>query len=199
MLTFDFRGNGLSGGAIVLFGDRTCCQVTCSGAVKWLRENQPPEGASRRIVVLGIDTGRSGTDAAAADRFDEGRAVKRAGGVRMLRLVQDLAASVAAISFPPPLQWLIVPWRCRLMRVPRICGISLRRTLVGDVVWRPILFIHGRRDPVIAFERGVSLYDAASAPKAHIWLDDSTDDEAINDPSVVNRIRHFLNTAVPML
>jgi hypothetical protein len=52
---------------------------------------------------------------------------------------------------------------------------------------------------VIAFERGVSLYDAASAPKAHIWLDDSTDDEAINDPSVVNRVRHFLNTAVPML
>jgi pimeloyl-ACP methyl ester carboxylesterase len=197
VLTFDFRGNGLSGGEIVSFGDHERRDVL--GAVKWLRENQP--SASRRIVAVGIDTGAAALIAAAADRSDEGRAVNALAVFGCYDRFTDLAASAAAISFPPPLQWLIVP-----VALPLGCvqtGADLWHfapaDLVCDVAPRPILFIHGRRDPVIAFERGVSLYDAASVPKAHIWLDDSTDDEAINDPSVVNRVRHFLNTAVPML
>ena len=72
-------------------------------------------------------------------------------------------------------------------------------TAAAKIAPRPILFIHSRRDPVIDFDLGRSLFESASAPKSFLWLDDMTDDQAINDPNVASRTLRFLDTAVPML
>ncbi|HEY1921155.1 MAG TPA: hypothetical protein VGG44_00200, partial [Tepidisphaeraceae bacterium] len=64
---------------------------------------------------------------------------------------------------------------------------------------RPILFILGRRDPVIDYNRGRSLFDSASAPKSFLGLDNMSDEQAVSDPAVVSRTLRFLDTAVPML
>jgi fermentation-respiration switch protein FrsA (DUF1100 family) len=197
VLSFDFRGNGLSGGEIVSFGDHERRDVL--GAIKWLHENQPH--ASHRIVGVGIDTGAAALIAAAADPSSEGHSLDAVAVFGCYDRFPALAASAATISFPPPLQWLIVP-----VALPLACvqtGADLWHfapaDLVTNIAPRPILFIHARKDPVITFDRGVALYEAASIPKSHIWLDDTTDDEAINDPSTITRVIHFMNTAVPML
>jgi fermentation-respiration switch protein FrsA (DUF1100 family) len=197
VLSFDFRGNGLSGGEIVSFGDHERRDIL--GAIKWLRENQPV--ASRRIVGVGIDTGAAALIAAAADPSTEGHALDAIAVFGCYDRFPSLAASAATISFPPPLQWLIVP-----VALPLACvqtGADLWHfdpvDLVTSVAPRPVLFIHARRDPVITFDHGVALYQAASLPKSHIWLDDSTDDKAINSSSVIIDVIRFMNTAVPML
>lgn len=38
---------------------------------------------------------------------------------------------------------------------------------------RPSLVIHGRQDRVIAFWHGEALFEAASQPKSHLWIDDA--------------------------
>ena len=197
VLSFDFRGNGQSDGQFVSFGDNERRDVL--GAVRWLRDNQP--SASRRIVAVGIDTGGAALIAAAADPSREGEALNALAVFGCYDRFTDLATSAATISFPPPLQWLIVP-----VAIPLACvqtGADLWHFSPADFVQniapRPILFIHARKDPVITFDRGVSLYEAASAPKGHIWLDDLTDDEAVSDPRTIAQVKHFLNTAKPML
>ena len=108
---------------------------------------------------------------------------------------------VADTSFPPFLEWLIEP-----VGVPLACvqtGADLwdfsPARAAADIAPRPILFVHGTHDPVITFERGQALYDAANAPRSHIWFDDLTDEQAVNDPAIASEARHFLDTAVPML
>ncbi|MGD0768519.1 MAG: alpha/beta hydrolase [Tepidisphaeraceae bacterium] len=204
VLTFDFRGHGQSGGQIVTFGDHERRDVL--GAVRWLRRNHPME--SRRIVAIGVDTGAAALLAAAADPSNQGRALDALAVFGCYDRFDKFAADAARVSFPPPLQWLIVP-----VAVPLACvqtGADLRdfspANAAAAVSPRPILFIAGegkpfagQRDSVITFDRGQSLFDAANAPKSHLWIEDLTDDQATGDPRVVNRALRFLNTAVPML
>jgi len=197
VLTFDSRAQGDSDGQIVSFGDHERRDVL--GAVRWLRKSYPQ--AARRIVAVGIDTGGAALIEAAADPSIDGRAIDALAVFGGYDSFKNLAASAAGVSFPPPLQWLIVP-----VGVPLAClqtgadlwNFSPARD-VAEIAPRPILFIHGAHDPIIALERGRALNDAASAPKAHIWLDDLTDDQAVNDPQIVNRTRHFLDVAIPLL
>jgi hypothetical protein len=197
VLTFDFRGHGQSGGHFVTFGDLERRDVL--GAVRWLRQNHPTQ--SRRIVAIGMDTGGAALLAAAADPSNQGRALDALAVFGCYDRFDKFAAAAAGASFPGPLQWLIVP-----IAVPLACvqtGADLRDFSPADaaaaVSPRPILFVHAQRDSVISFERGQSLFDAASAPKSRLWLEDLTDDQATSDRRVANRALHFLNTAVPML
>jgi fermentation-respiration switch protein FrsA (DUF1100 family) len=197
VLTFDFRGQGQSGGQLVSFGDRERRDVL--GAVRWLRQNHPME--SRRIVAVGMDTGGAALLAAAADPSNQGRALDALAVIGCYDRFDQFAASAARVSFPPPLQWLIVP-----IAVPLACvqtGADLRHFSpaadAAAVSPRPILFVHGQRDSVITLDRGQSLFDAANAPKSYLWLEDLTNDQATGDRRVANRALHFLNTAVPML
>jgi fermentation-respiration switch protein FrsA (DUF1100 family) len=197
VLSFDFRAQGQSGGQIVSFGANEKRDVLA--AVRWVRGSYPL--AARRIVAIGVDTGGAALLAAAADPSPEGRAIEAMAVFGCFDRFTKLAASAAQISFPPPLGWLIVPVAVPLASLQS--GADLLAfspaDLTEQIAPRPILFIHGEHDPVISFERGRALYEAASAPKDFIWLDDLTDDQAVNEPSVVNRARHFLDVAVPML
>jgi uncharacterized protein len=194
VLTFDFRGNGDSDGQIDSFGDLERRDVL--GAVRWLKNSHPTAG--RRIVGLGIDTGGAALLAAADDPSPEGRAIE---AMAVFGCYDRFDKLVAGAKFAPFLQWLIspigVPLAC-LQTGADLCDFSPARA-AADIAPRPILFIHSLRDPVITFDRGHNLYEAASAPKEHIWLQDMTDEQAVNDPAIVSQARHFLDTAVPML
>ncbi|HEX4053031.1 MAG TPA: alpha/beta fold hydrolase [Tepidisphaeraceae bacterium] len=197
VLTFDFRGHGQSDGQIITFGDHERRDVL--GAVRWLRDSKP--AACRRIVAVGIDTGAAALLAAAAEPSPEGRALSALAVFGCYDRFDHLAASAAQIYREPLLQWLVVR-----IGLPLACvqtGADLYdfspATAAAKIAPRPILFIHSRRDPVIDFDLGRSLFESASAPKSFLWLDDMTDDQAINDPNVASRTLRFLDTAVPML
>jgi alpha-beta hydrolase superfamily lysophospholipase len=191
VLTFDFRGHGESDGQIDSFGDHERRDVL--GAVRWLRENHPIAGG--RIVALGVDTGGAALLAAADDPSPEGKAIDAMAVFGCYDRFDKLAAGASA------LQWVIGPISLPLACVQTgadLWDFSPARA-AADIAPRPILFVHGLRDPVITFERGQELYEAASAPKSHIWLDDLTDEQAVDDPEIIARARHFLDTAIPML
>jgi uncharacterized protein len=197
ILSFDFRANGQSDGQIISFGDHERRDVL--GAVRWLRDSQPQ--ASRRIVAIGVDTGGAALLAAAADPSSEGRALGALAVFGCYDRFDDLAASAAQMYHQPVLQWLVVQ-----IGIPLACiqtGADLYDFSPADaaarVAPRPILFVHGRRDMLIDFDRGRSLYEAASAPKSFLWLDQMTNDQAVDDPDVADRTIQFLDTAVPML
>ena len=157
------------------FGDHERRDVL--GAVRWLRDNHPIAG--RRLVALGVDTGAAALLAAADDPSPEGRAFDALAVFGCYDRFDKLAAGAA---LPPLLRWLVGP-----VGLPMACiqtGADLSdfspARAAADLAPRPILFVHGLRDPVVTFERGLELYHAAAAPKGHIWLEDLTDEQAVD-------------------
>jgi fermentation-respiration switch protein FrsA (DUF1100 family) len=200
VLSFDFRGQGDSEGQIDSFGDRERCDVL--GAVRWLRENHPRE--ARRIVGVGVDTGGAALIAAAADHSRDGHAIDALAVFGCYDRFSRLADSAVSFSFRPPLDYPLVPVALGLVCVQTgcdLCDFSPARD-AAEVAPRPILFIHCRYDPLITFDSGQDLYEAASAPKSYLWLDRGTaetDEQAADDSAVAARVRQFLDRATPML
>jgi fermentation-respiration switch protein FrsA (DUF1100 family) len=196
VLSFDFRGHGESDGHIISFGDRERCDVL--GAVRWLGDIKAQE--SGRIVAVGVDTGAAALLGAAADPKD-GRAIAALAVFGCYDRFDDLAATAADLFFLPPLSWMVlhigVPLACVQTDADLRDFSPAQATLA--VAPRPILFVQSREDRFIGFDRGVDLYETASAPKSHLWLDHQTDDEAVDDPTVAGQTLEFLDTAVPML
>ena len=148
-----------------------------------------------------MDTGAAALLAAAADSSREGRDLDVLAVVGCYDRFDRFAASIAGVSFPPPLRWLIVPVAVPLACVQTgvdLCDFSPARA-AADVSPRPILFILSQRDSVVTFDAGQRLFDAAHAPKSRLWLDDVSDEQIPSDPRVLNRALHFLNTAGPMI
>jgi 23S rRNA pseudouridine1911/1915/1917 synthase len=200
VLSFDFRGQGESDGEIDSFGDRERRDVL--GAVRWVRENHAQE--ARRIVAVGVDTGGAALLAAAADPSSEGRALDALAVFGCYDRFSSLATSAMRYSFSPALQYPFVPVALGLVSVQTgcdLCDFSPARAAEA-VAPRPILFVHCRDDPVVSFESGQNLFDAASAPKSYLWLDRrtaETDEQAADDSAVANLVRRFLDTASEML
>lgn len=196
VLSFDFRGHGQSDGQIISFGDRERCDVL--GAVRWLGDTKA-EG-SRRIVAVGVDTGAAALLGAAADPGD-GRSIAALAVFGCYDRFENLAATAADLFFLPPLGWMVlhigVPLAC-VQTGADLCSYSPAQAAL-DIAPRPILFVQSRQDRFIDFDRGVDLYETASAPKSHLWLDQQTDEEAVDDPGVTSQTLEFLDTAVPML
>jgi fermentation-respiration switch protein FrsA (DUF1100 family) len=197
VLIFDFRAHGQSGGQIISFGDNERRDVL--GAVRWLRNFQPH--ASRRIVGVGIDTGAAALLAAAADPSPEGRAFNSLAIFGCYDRFDLLADSAADMNELPEIQRAVVHIGIALACLQT--GADLFEFSPADdavqFAPRPILFVQGRQDPGIEYERGRSLFEAASAPKSFLSLDKMTDDQAISDPDVVSQTLRFLDTAIPML
>ena len=109
--------------------------------------------------------------------------------------------SLSTTALPPVMGWLIEPIALPLACVQTgadLWNFSPARA-AADIAPRPILFVQSEHDPVITFERGQELFDAAREPKEHIWLENLTDEEADDDPDLISRVRHFLDTAIAIL
>jgi alpha-beta hydrolase superfamily lysophospholipase len=196
LLSFDFRGHGYSQGHVVSFGDIERYDVL--GAVRWLREHEAPD--AQRIVGIGVETGSAALLGAAADPGPDGQAIASLVVCGGFNRFDALTASAGSAYFISPLQWLD-----EHIGLPMAClqtGVNLRAFAPAvdaqAVAPRPILFVHGRRDPIIPFELGQKLYDAASQPKMHLWSPQTTAD-GLEDPQEITAIIQFLNNAGPML
>jgi fermentation-respiration switch protein FrsA (DUF1100 family) len=58
-----------------------------------------------------------------------------------------------------------------LTHVPLVPFDRFRNVEKVKKVRCPILFMHGQADEVIPFRHGLKLYEMASAPKMHLWID----------------------------
>jgi fermentation-respiration switch protein FrsA (DUF1100 family) len=69
--------------------------------------------------------------------------------------------------------------------------------MVGQLWPRPLLVIHARGDAWVPIDRGMELFDKASLPKVHLYL--NTDRVgALHDPRAARVLRYFFDIAQPL-
>jgi uncharacterized protein len=195
-LIFDFRAHGASGGQLSSFGDLERRDVL--GAVRWIRAWHPDE--ARRIFGVGASMGAAALIAAAADSSPEGQAID---AVAVYGTFDNLPAELRDVAderFIEPLAWLIDHLGLPLASVQVGSNLSAfsPATLVHDLWPRPILIIHGVNDPIIAFDRGRSLFDHAQQPKTRIWLDGGGHNDIIHDEQIAEVVRDFFRRSRPV-
>jgi fermentation-respiration switch protein FrsA (DUF1100 family) len=207
VLSFDFRGHGQSEGQMVSFGDAERLDVL--GAVRWLRNNYSAQAS--RIVGIGVDTGGAALIAAASDGSSEGGSIDAITVIGCYDRFDAVATDVTHDHFLPPLRWLV-----RTIGVPLAslqAGLDLSAFAPADCVDsiapRPIFFIHRVQDEYVSFQRGQWLFDAASAPKEHLWISETEGrmspvlpmpgNTPATDPDIARTTRRFFDKAVPML
>lgn len=196
VLALDFRAHGESGGQLTTFGDRERYDVL--GAVRWLRAEHPRE--SKKIFGLGASMGAAALIAAAADDSAEGQAIDALALYAGYDDLRRLARSITRDRFVFPVNWLAmhVSFPLASLQVGTDLADFAPADLVKKVWPRPILFIHGKRDEIIPFERGQELYESADVPKWHIWLDRGDHNTIINSEFVAELVRRFFDKAEPM-
>ena len=64
--------------------------------------------------------------------------------------------------------------------------------VIGKLSGVPILFIHGKGDPLIDWQQSQLLYDNAQEPKQVIFLDTQGHFGTLNDPNYINIIQDFI-------
>jgi fermentation-respiration switch protein FrsA (DUF1100 family) len=195
VLIFDFRAHGESAGQLATFGDHERRDVL--GAVRWLREHRADD--SRTIFGVGASQGAAALIAAAAQDSPEGRAIDALALYGTYDRLPALTRSIAGKYFFPPLRQLLI--HIGLPVASAQTGANLRAfapaKLVHDVWPRPILFIHGRRDEIIDFAHGQSLYEHASHPKYSLWLD-GDHNAIINNETAARIAVEFFKVAEPV-
>ena len=72
---------------------------------------------------------------------------------------------------------------------------------VANVWPRPILYIHGRQDEIIPFERGINLFEFTSQPKYHVWYPKGTHNDIVADEAAAEIVAEFFRNAkaVPVI
>lgn len=61
-------------------------------------------------------------------------------------------------------------------------------------VQSPLLFIHSKKDSIVPFHFGYKLFQAADAPKRHIWLEESGHNDNLGQETVRKSIIDFLES-----
>ena len=195
VLAIDFRAHGDSTGQFCTFGDLERRDVLA--AVHWLRSQHP--GQCQKIFGVGESTGAAALIAAAADRDPDGQAIAAIVAYSPFARLNELANDFSTQLFSKPIDALIV--RIGLPIASAQTGADLARFSPAELVshlWpRPILIIHSEADELIPWEQGEELYDAASFPKDHYWLERQDHRQTISDDQVAQYVLHFLNSAQP--
>jgi fermentation-respiration switch protein FrsA (DUF1100 family) len=73
--------------------------------------------------------------------------------------------------------------------------------LIMDVWPRPVLIIHGIQDQIIDFRHGQRLFDSATQPKDHLWVEQGDHNSIINSEAAAEAVRIFFDQAetVPVI
>ena len=194
VLIFDFRAHGSSGGQVSTFGDVERRDVL--GAVRYLREQRASQ--AKHVYGVGASMGAAALIAAAADNSAEGHAIDAVAVYGTYDSLGSLAHDVAQrFGYMPPLKWLTL--HVTLPLASAQAGTDLEAfapaALVDNIAPRPVLVIHGTDDRIIFFQHGEALWEAASQPKYHLWLQNGDHNGIINDQTIGKIVAEFFRTA----
>jgi fermentation-respiration switch protein FrsA (DUF1100 family) len=179
VLTFDYRGYGLSHGRPSLDGVVADTRAAIAAA------RRQPGVDSGRLVVLGQSLGGATAIRALAEdaagvkllivdsAFDSYRGVAR-DAVRGTALLVA-AATLAGIALPGP------------ARDPRTAMAKLEM---------PVLILHGDQDRTIPHEHGQRLYDAVRGPRTLIPVPNGRHIEGLTRPDIRARVLEIMETTL---
>ena len=162
VLLFDLRNCGESGGDAVTLGYRE--QQDVLGAIDYLKTRPDVDGS--RIGALGVSMGGSTVIMAAAQTPDI-KAVVSESGFKSANssIEQAFTHFIHLPAFPyAPITTQIIEWRLGLQT-----SQVVPEAVVGQIVPRPVLIIHGLQDKTISPDDAHALYAAAGQPK-ELWL-----------------------------
>jgi uncharacterized protein len=196
VLIFDFRAHGESGGQLTTFGDRERRDVL--GAVRYLRAERPDE--AEKIYGVGASLGAAALIAAAADDSTEGRAIDAIAVYGTYDHLGRLTRSIGNSYFFPPLRQLLIHVGLPLASVQTGADLShfAPAELVPRIWPRPLMVIHGRRDEIVAFDHGHSLYESAVQPKYNVWLTEGRHNDIIDNEAAAKIVVEFFKQAEPV-
>lgn len=188
VLIFDFRGHGGSDGHTVSFGYKERFDVMAAldylvGEKKFLSQNIWGYGVSFGAAAMII----------AEDETKMFRAL----------IIDSSFASLDTMADTIVEGEKIVPPFCRklvkelgLFFVKLDLGFDIREHSPGRIVGKlsgvPILFIHGKGDPLIPWQQTQRLYENTKEPKQVIFLDTEGHFGTPNDPNYIEIIQHFI-------
>ncbi|HEX8341861.1 MAG TPA: alpha/beta hydrolase [Tepidisphaeraceae bacterium] len=194
LLAIDLRAHGESGGRVTSYGAGESNDAVA--AADWLKAHR--SAAARRVIGVGASLGGAALVRAAA-------ASPEIDAVAVLGSYDDLgrlAVDLSANQFVRPLGWLV-----RKIALP-IASLhaghdlrSVRPAAEVARIWpRPVLVVHGTGDEIIPFDRGRALFDAATPPRRHLWID-STHNGVLDDPRTIEAVVDFAKSAesVPVI
>ena len=190
-LIFDFRAHGSSGGQLSSFGDLEKRDVLA--AVRWTLANRPAQ--AKHLYGLGVSMGGAALIGAATD--PAGRPIEAVAVFSTYDRLSAMARDVPGQMFYKPFAGYFAAVALPVMSLHT--GADLADFAPADQVgklWpRPVFVLHGAHDEIIPLRRGRALYDAASFPRQHLWVQMADHDGVVNDPAAVRAVRAFFLNA----
>ncbi len=190
LLLLDLRGHGASSNSMISFGHKEILDVRA--ALDFISAR--PESKGLPIGCLGISMGGAVALLAAAQW-------QRIRAVVTDSTYADLCSTIAKIQWSTyhipriPLGQLAL-WGAQLR-----LGCWMRNlspvAVIGKLAPRPVLLIHGTKDPTIPQEDSKVLYEAAKGPK-ELWLIDGAEHVAgfyVNPQGYAHRVIRFFQDA----
>lgn len=193
VLIFDFRAHGESGGQLTTYGMLEKYDVLA--AVDWVRRTHPAQAT--QIYGLGASMGAAALISAAGDDSPNGRAIDAVAVYGTYAKLDGLVQQVCTNYFPTPLNTLA--YHMGLPIAEAHVGVDLSEFSPAKAIshiWpRPVLIIHGMKDEIIPFAQGQSLFISASPPRQHIWSNEGTHNDVVQDGTISDQVIEFFRTA----
>jgi uncharacterized protein len=161
VITFDFRGEGESGGRFCSFGQ--CEKEDVRTAVRYLRVHAGV--GSGHVGALGLSLGGAAAIMAAAEDPDIGAVVADSAFARLDEMVPQ---RLGHLGFAGPLLACCTQWWGERMAGFSVAAVA-PAAVAAQISPRPLLLIHGEADSHTPPAQSKELYAAAHEPK-QLWI-----------------------------
>lgn len=190
VITFDFRGEGESGGRFCSFGE--CEKEDVRTATRWLRAHA--EISPGHVGALGFSLGGAAAIMAGAEDPDIGAVVADSAFARLDQMVLQRFSPLGRAGAPLA--------RCTQWCGERMAGFSVGTVAPAAVVARlsprPLLLIHGGADSHTPPAQSEALFAAAREPK-QLWIVPGAEHIRCYDTDreeYERRVTHFFRAAL---
>jgi fermentation-respiration switch protein FrsA (DUF1100 family) len=188
VLIFDFRGHGMSAGHTVTFGYRERLDVLAG--LKYLTEKEgfTPD----RIVGYGVSFGGAAMIHAASEMKHFHKIIIDSSFASL----DDMADTIINSEPIIPVFFRKLFKELGLFFVRLDTGVDIREhspeRVVGQLAGTPLLFIHGKGDPLINWKQTERLFARAESPKKSVFLETDGHFGTMSDPGYVAMIGAFV-------